>query len=205
MKLFHDLGVLWRRRYWRAVIIAGALAMLGVLVLGGFGRASSARYADARESRAGQRVETGAFAMKPLCAWTSDLSPGQPQGMRGQRRFLILRMQVESLADDWLAMGAYLGKDVVWLAEDAGPLEPKYTQRSDDYTPPVLQPALPVNVDLVWEVPAGTAAPRQATWGIYRRRHVERGYLAGDEFWVQDGRGYRLQLPLTGPCSGVAP
>ncbi|MEO6102501.1 MAG: hypothetical protein ABIP44_02550 [Pseudoxanthomonas sp.] len=205
MKLFDDLSVLWQRRYWRAAIVACGIAMLGILLLGGFERAARAGDGDLPESPAGQRVETGAFALTPLCAWTSDLYPGQPHGLRGQRQFLVLRMRVESLTDDWLAMSAYLAKDVVWLADGSGePREPKYTQRTDDHTSPVLQPALPLNVDLIWELPAGIVAPRLPTWGVYRRRHVERGYLAGDEFWVQDGRGYRVPMALTGPCGGVA-
>jgi len=202
MTLFDDLGVLWRRRYWRAAIIAAGVATLGVLLLGGFERAVSAAK-DRPDSPAGRRIETGAFALTPLCAWTTDLYPGQPQGMRGRQRFLVLRMQVENLAYDWLAMSALLAKDVVWLADGrTDPRQPKYTQRADDHTLPVLQPALPVQVDLIWELPAGTAAPRQPAWGVYRRRHVERGYLAGDEFWVQDGAAYRLPIALTTQCDG---
>lgn len=205
MKLFDDLDALWQRRYWRAAIVAAGLATLGVLLLGGFERAASSAAADAPDSPAGRRIETGAFALTPLCAWTSDLYPGQPQGMRGQQQYLVLRVQVESLADDWLAMSAYLAKDVVWLADGrSDPREPKYTQRADDHTLPVLQPALPTRVDLIWEVPAGTAPSPQPAWGAYKRRHVERGYLAGDEFWVQDGPGYRLPIALTSACEGGA-
>lgn len=203
MKLFEDLGVLWQRRHWRAAMVACGIAVLAVLLLGGFDRAPS-RTLDSLESPAGERVDTGAFAMTPLCAWTSDLYPGKPPGMRGQHRFLVLRMRVENLADDWLAMNAYLGQDVVWLADGrTDPRRPKYTQRADDHTLPVLQPGLPLNVDLIWELPDGTVAPRRPVWGVYKRRHVERGYLAGDEFWVQDGPGYRMPIALAGRCGGT--
>ena len=204
MKLFDDLDVLWQRRYWRAAISATGIIALAVLLLGGFERAPSAGSKDTPESQLGQRFETGAFALTPLCAWATDLYPGQPQGMRGQRQFLVLRVQVENLADGWLAMGAYLAEDVVWLADGRGdPRKPKYSQRADDHTLPVLQPGLPVKVDLVWEVPTGSDVPARPTWGVYRRRHVERGYLAGDEFWVQDGPGKRLPIALTAPCGGT--
>ncbi len=204
MKLVGDLGVLWQRRYWRAAFVVAASIALVVLLLGGFKRAPQAASNDAPESGPGQRFETGAFALTPLCAWATDLYPGQPQGMRRQRNFLVLRVQVQNLADGWLAMGAYLAEDVVWLADGRGdPRKPKYSQRSDDHTLPLLQPGLPVKVDLIWEVPTGTVVTGRPTWGVYRRRHVERGYLAGDEFWVQDGPGKRLPITLTAPCSGA--
>ncbi|GEM_PF-1152806 len=205
LALLRDLRQLWKQRYWRAAIILVAVAAVAVAAMGGFATAASKK-GRPPVAKVGQRLTTGAFAITPLCAWTDDLRPGQPEIMRGQKRYLMLRARVENLGDDWLAMSAYLTEDVVRLDEggDTGQRS-NSMQRVDDHSFNVkLQPRLPVLLDLIWEQAEGKPVPAEVPWGIYLRRHVERGYLAGDEFWVQNGAGFRLPMKLTAPCGDPA-
>lgn len=203
MTLLADARTLWARRPWRLAMIAAAFLALVVAAAGGFARAPS-KGADVAESRAGVAVRTGVFKLTPLCAWSADLRPGQPDVMRGAKRYLVLRARVENTGDDWLARSAYLGKDVVWLADGrSDPRDPERLQRADDHgLDVILQPGLPVTVDLVWDLPPGAAPPARAMFGVYKRRHVERGYLSGEQMWVQDGPGFRLALDVANTCEG---
>lgn len=205
MSLADDLQALWARRRWRYTLIGLAVLAAGVALAGGFARAPS-KGVEVPESRARTRVTTGVLAITPLCAWASDLRPGQPDVMRGTRRYLVLRARVENLGDDWLARSAYLGQDVVWLADGrSDPRDPERLQRADDHgLDVILQPALPTTVDLVWHLPPSRPVPARAVFGVYKRRFVERGYLSGEQMWVQDGPGHRLPLAVGATCDGAA-
>lgn len=156
---------------------------------------------------AGNAIESGAFTLTPVCAWSANLRPGQAASMAGRQQYLILRAHVVSQARDWVAMRAYLDKDVVWLPAGAGaPVWPERSQRADDATLGFsLGPGLPVLVDFVWELPPDSAVPRSSTWGMFKRHRVERTYASGEAMWVQDGPGWKFQLPVHPSCDGAAP
>lgn len=158
-------------------------------------------------SEDGATIESDAFAVTPRCAWAATRRPGQPEGAANGSRYVMLRADVRSKSRDWLAMRSYLEKDVVWLPAGGGePVWPERSQRADDATLGYeLGPGLPVRVDFVWELPAGMALPASSTWGLFKRRHVERTYASGEAMWVQDGPGAKFRLPLQESCDGDAP
>jgi len=195
--LFDAMRQLLRHRYGRLALLAAAAAALVIALSGGFRRAGAA--GDALPVvEAGQPIESDAFSVTPLCAWASAVRPGQPASRTGTPRYLVLRARVVSKSRDWLAMGAYLDKDLIWLPAGKGdPVAPERSQRADDATlGPTLGPGLPVLVDFIWELPAGMAPPTGSTWGMFRRRHVERSYASGEAMWVQDGPGWTFELPV---------
>lgn len=194
-----------RHRAGRLALLAAAVAALAVALSGGFQRAGAA--GNARPVvEAGKPVESEAFSITPVCAWTSDARPGQLDATGGSPRYLVLRARVVSKARDWLAMRAYLDKDVIWLPTGRGdPVPPERSQRADDATLGItLGPGLPVLVDFVWELPPGMAPPTRSTWGLFKRRHVERSYASGEALWVQDGPGWKFMLPVATSCIGAA-
>lgn len=182
------------------------MAISAVALLGGFRRAGAGGDA-VPLADPGATIGSDAFAVTPRCAWAADRRPGQPDAMAGHNRYLVLRADVVSRSRDWLAMRAYLDKDVVWLPTGGGePVWPERSQRADDATLDFqLGPGLPVRVDFVWELPAGTAVPASSTWGLFKRRHVERTYASGEAMWVQDGPGAKFRLPVQRSCDGDAP
>ncbi len=200
------LTFLWRRRRGRLALLVVAVATAVIAVLGGFGRADVAR-ATLAVSGANQAIASDAFSITPTCAWTSDLRPGQSASAAGPQRYLILQATVVNKAPDWLAMQAYLDRDVIWLPTGAGePVPSERTQRADDATVRLtLGPGLPVRVNFIWALPAGMAPPTQATWGLFARRHVARSYASGEEMWVQDGPGGKFVLPVGTSCDGATP
>jgi hypothetical protein len=204
--LLKDLLQLWRHKHWRLALIVAAIAVLTVALLGGFQRAGGTSAAKLPVSGAGKTIESEAFSVTPLCAWSSDVRPGQPGSMAGRQRYLILRANVVNRARDWVAMRAYLDSDVNWLPTGSGdPVRPERSQRADDATLGLtLGPGLPVLVDFVWELPVGAAPPARSTWGMFKRRHVARTYASGEEMWVQDGPGWKFALPVGSSCSGAA-
>ncbi|MFY2763137.1 hypothetical protein [Arenimonas sp. MALMAid1274] len=195
---------LWRQRRGRIALLGVAVAAAVIAVLGGFGRADVAR-ATLAVSGANQAIASDAFSITPTCAWTSEVRPGQAAS--GPQRYLILRATVVNKASDWLAMQAYLDRDVIWLPTGSGePVNSERTQRADDATVRLtLGPGLPVRVDFIWELPAGMVPPTQATWGLFARRHVARSYASGEEMWVQDGPGGKFVLPVGTACDGALP
>lgn len=206
MALFKDLQQTWSHRYGRYALIALMAAAVIAALLGGFRRAGAGPTTVAN-AKAGTTIASEAFAVTPLCAWSANVRPGQPDAMAGGERYLMLRAKVVSKARDWVAMRAYLDKDVVWLPAGKGePVWPERSQRADDATLGYsLGPGLPVLVDFVWELPADMDVPGSTTWGMFRRRHVERTYASGEAMWVQDGAGWKFQLPVRQSCEAVTP
>lgn len=186
-------------------MVAAAVATVLVALSGGFRRAGAAGSA-LPVSSAGTTIASDAFAVTPLCAWSADIRPGQPASMAGRQRYLVLRARVVNRARGWLAMPAHLDRDVVWLPTGAGdPVRAERSQRADDATLGLtLGPGLPVLVDFVWELPDGMAPPAMSTWGMFKRRHVERTYASGEAMWVQDGPGWKFELPVGTSCTGAA-
>lgn len=197
--------MLWRNRLWRLLIIAAAIATVVVALLGGFRRAD-ATGAPMPVSGPGTPLSSDAFTVTPLCAFAADRRPGQPVPRDGER-FLVLRAKVESRSKDWLAMRAYLDKDVVWLPQGHGdPVFAERSQRADDATLGYdLGPGLPVLVDFVWELPADAAMPTTtSTWGLFKRHYVARSHASGEGMWLQDGPGWKFSLPVSATCPGGA-
>lgn len=205
MALFKDFKQAWGHSRWRQAMAAAAMVALVVWLLGGFERAG-AKAGKLPVSKAGKTIESKAFAVTPLCAWTADLRPGQPASMAGRRQYLVLRAKVVNKARDWVAMRAHLDKDVIWLPTGAGdPVRAERSQRADDASLALsLGPGLPVLVDFVWELPPGMGPPAASTWGMFKRRHVERSYASGEEMWVQDGPGWKFVLPVGRSCGATS-
>ncbi len=203
--LFNELQHLWGYRHWRWGMAAVGVAALVAALLGGFERAGPAA-GKLPLSGANKTIESKTFAVTPLCAWSSNLRPGQPASMAGNGRYLMLRARVVNKVRDGLAVRAYLDKDVIWLPAGKGdPVGPERSQRADDATLAFHPgPGLPVVVDFIWDLPAGMATPTRSTWGMFKRRHVERSYASGEEMWVQDGPGWKFELPVGQSCSGVS-
>lgn len=180
-----------RHRWGRALVVVVAVAVVLVAALGGFRRAVASNAERYPVVGAGVRVQTGAFALTPLQAWTAAAAPGrQPSG----KRYLVLRLRAENLTDSAFAASALLQQDIVWLADgrsDERKAQPM--QRADDHTLGViLQPKLPSVIDLAWEIPPGEALRQPVTWGVYGRYYLERGYLQGD-----GDAGWRQGDPLS--------
>ncbi len=186
-------------------MVVAAVAIVLVALAGGFRRAGAVASA-LPVSGAGTPVESDAFVVTPVCAWTADVRPGQPASMAGRQRYLVLRARVVNRARGWLAMQAYLDRDIAWLPTGAGePVRAERSQRADDATLSLaLGPGLPVLVDFIWELPDGMAPPQTSTWGMFKRRHVERTYASGEAMWVQDGPGWKFALPVATSCIGSA-
>ena len=203
--MLKDWLPLWRERKWRLVLLAGVIVAAAVALGGGFRRAGEAG-AKLAVSGPGVPLKSEAFSVTPLCAWTADVRPGQPASIAGGQRYLVLRAKVVSRARDWVAMRAYLDKDVVWLPTGSGdPVAVERTQRADDATLGLtLGPGLPVLVDFIWELPPARPPSMTATWGMFKRRHVERSYASGEALWVQDGPGWKFELPVSKACPGGA-
>lgn len=192
-----------RHRGWRAAAVVAALAVLAVALLGGFRRHGGGTGVVYPIAAAGQRVEAGALAVTPLCAWVAADKPGQVPNPFNKHRYLVLRARVENLTDSATAATAYLQDDVVWLADGkTDQKEATALQRADDHSFAVqLQPRLPTVVDLVWELP-GDAAPRQpVVWGVFGREHIERTYLTNEQAWVNPQPHTKLRLPAAAGCS----
>ncbi len=185
------------------MLLAATLAAAIVALSGGFRRAD-ATGGTMPVSGAGVPITSEAFIVTPLCAWSADQRPGQLASKEGEPRYLILRAKVESRSRDWLAMRAYLDKDVVWLPQGHGdPVLAERSQRADDATLRFdLGPGLPVLVDFIWELPSGMAPPATSTWGMFKRRFVERSHASGESMWLQDGPGWKFTLPVSQDCAG---
>lgn len=201
--LLKDLHLLWRHRRWRLVLLSCAVVAAIVAVSGGF-RPVGSTGSPLPVSGAGAPVESDAFVVTPLCAWTADVRPGQLSSPDGVQRHLILRARVVSKARDWVAMRAYLDKDVIWLPDGHGdPVVVERSQRADDATlGQDLGPGLPVVLDFVWDLPVGMAPPATSTWGMFKRRFVERSHASGESMWVQDGPGWKFAFPVSRTCPG---
>ena len=201
--LVKDLHLLWRHRRWRLALLSCAVVAAIVAVSGGFRPVGSTGSA-LPVSGAGAPVESDAFVVTPLCAWIADVRPGQLSPPDGEQRHLILRARVVSKARDWVAMRAYLDKDVIWLPEGEGdPVVAERSQRADDATlGQDLGPGLPVVLDFIWDLPVGMAPPATSTWGMFKRRFVERSHASGESMWVQDGPGWKFALPVSQTCPG---
>ncbi|VXB59196.1 conserved hypothetical protein [Luteimonas sp. 9C] len=204
-RLFKDLPLFWRHRTWRLALLSTVVVAAIVAVSGGFRRAGSTDR-PLPVSGADVPIASDAFVVTPLCAWHSDTRPGQRAPQDDAQRYLILRTRVVSKARDWVAMRAYLDKDVVWLPEGHGdPVAAERSQRADDATlGQDLGPGLPVVIDFVWELPAGMAPPATSTWGLFKRRFIERTRASGESMWVQDGPGWKFVLPVAQACPGPA-
>lgn len=194
-----QLRALLRHRWGRALLAAAAVALLAVAAAGGFRKAGTqgARYP---VSGAGQRMETGAFALTPLRGWTADALPGQQPG---GKRYVLLRLRAENLTESGFAAAALLQQDIVWLPDGRPPERKADTmRRADDGTLSfVLQPRLPAVLDIAWEVPPGETPRSPLTWGVYGRHYAERGYLQGDgdAGWKQDDPLFKIVLDAGAP------
>ncbi len=197
-------AALMRHRGVRVLLALGLLAVAATAALGGFRKSGGAVAARLPVLSAGQRAESGAFAITPLSAWVADAEPGQSPGIR---RYLVLRMRAENLTGTAFAASALLQQDVVWLPTGRGnerKAEPM--RRADDHTLFVLlQPGQPTVIDIAWELPAGAAPPTRAVWGVYARDYIERGYLQGDgdAGWRQTQPGFKLELDTGAPPAGA--
>jgi len=171
-----------------------------VVAMSGF-REAGANGAPMPVSGPGTPLTSDAFVVTPLCAWSADRRPGQLVAEPGAR-YLVLRARVENRAREWLAMRAYLDRDVVWLPQGHGdPVPAERSQRADDATiGQDLGPGLPVVLDFVWELPTGMDAPTLSTWGMFKRRFAERSHASGESMWVQDGPGWKFALPVGQAC-----
>ena len=193
----------WRamfgHRLGRGLLAMAALVLVVIAATGGFRRAQSLPGKDYRVLGAGQRVETGAFALVPLRAWQADAPPGTLP--RAGKRYLVLRLRAENRTDIAFAASALLQQDVVWLPDGrSNERKAEPMRRADDHTlGVVLQPALPVVIDLAWEVPVGETLREPPTFGVYARHYVERGYLQGD-----GDAGWRQGDPLAKLALAIA-
>jgi hypothetical protein len=191
-----------RHRGWRAVAAVGLLAVVIIAALGGFGR-HGGRNTVYPIAGVGQRVDAGALAVTPLCAWVASGKPGRLPNPFDKGRYLILRLRVENLTESGAAATAYLQDDVVWLADGkTDQKEAAQLQRADDHSFGVqLQPRLPTVVDLVWELPGGVAPRQPAVWGVFRRERVERTYLTNEQAWIQGKPDTKLRLQAGDACT----
>lgn len=184
-------------RWGRRLSIAAVLALVAVAAFGGFRPARETAGQRHPVVGAGQRVETGAFALTPMQVWQADAPPGRKP--RGGERFVVLRLRAENMTETAFAASALMQDDVVWLPDGrSNERKPEPMERADDHTlGVVLQPALPVVVDLFWKVPAGESVRLPPTFGVYARHYVERGYLQGegDAGWKQGAPLAKLVLP----------
>jgi len=180
------------------------LVAVVVALFGGF-REAGTTGAPMPVSGAGTPLTSDAFVVTPLCAWSTDRRPGQLVA-EADARYLVLRARVENRSRDWLAMRAYLDKDVVWLPQGHGdPVPAERSQRADDATiGQDLGPGLPVVLDFVWELPPGMPPQATSTWGMFKRRFAERSHASGESMWVQDGPGWKFALPVGHACDGDA-
>ncbi len=197
-------AALLRHRWIRALLALGLAALLATAALGGFRKSGGAAAGRLPVLAAGQRADSGAFAITPLRAWVADAQPGQSAG---SRRYLVLRLRAENRTGTAFAASALLQQDVVWLPTGKGnerKAEPM--RRADDHTLYViLQPGQPTVIDMAWELPPGAAPPARAVWGVYARDYLERGYLQGegDAGWRQTQPGFKLELPTGAPPPGA--
>lgn len=200
------LKFLWRQQRGRLALAVAAFAAAVVAVSGGFRRAETS-LSTLPVTGANEVIASDAFAVTPTCAWTSDHRPGQDASQADGRRYLMLRATVVNKTPDWVAMGAYLERDVIWLPTGSGdPVLPERSQRADDATLGyTLGTGLPVTLDFVWELPAGMAPPARATWGLFAREHVARSYASGEEMWAQAGPAGKFVLPVGAACAEVTP
>lgn len=186
-----------RHPWIRAAAVLLALAVLVTAALGGFRKAASAGTYPTVGAQT--RVETGALAITALCSWTSDSAPGDQPSLPGDR-YLMLRVRAENLADRNNALR--LSKDVLLLLGDGIDVPAWLTRRSDDHSSSVqLQPRLPTEVDLIWDMHRlGKPAPLDPVWGIVRSEYRQGVYFDVQPGWVQAGAQAKIVLPQGHPC-----
>lgn len=183
-----------RTRWGRAAAVLALVVAVVVVAGGGLRRATSLPGVEYPVAKAGQRITTGAFAITPQRAWLAETVPGGYP--KAGKRYLVLRVTAENLTQEGFAAASLLVQDVVWLPDGrANERKGEPLHRADDHSLAVeLQPGLPVLLDMVWELEAGTPVQQPVRWGVYARDYVERAYLQGDSGWRQGQPHSKIEL-----------
>ncbi len=203
-----DLARRVRHPGWQAVAAVAIIAVGVTAALGGFRKATVK--STLPQYGSGQTVDNGALRITPLRAWVARHQPGRPAYDFVKKHYLVLQLRVENTTNT--SSTTFLSQDVVLLPTDlkrgakSDGIKSNLEQYARDHSIGVdLHPRLPVEVDLVWELPPGRALPAQLSWGVYKRRFVEKGKLQGDAFWIRDGAHAKLRLPVENRLAGSGP
>lgn len=187
-----------RHPWMRAGLAVLVLAVLATAAFGGFRKAASA--VASPTVGADVRVETGPLAITALCSWTSGSTPGSRTPLPGNR-YLVLRVRAENL--DSKNNAHLLSEDVVLLLGGGNAVPAYLAWRSDDHASAQLQPRIPSEVDLIWDMEkAGKPARRDPVWDIVRREYKQGAYFDVQPGWVQAGAQAKLVLPQGHSCPG---
>lgn len=191
-----DIAGLARHPLVRVALGALLLAVLAVAAMGGFREAGSRQ--SLPQFAQGQAASNGAYRLTPLCAWVADRMPGRRYPEPGLR-YLVLRLRAVNQMD---SARPGLEQDVVWVPQGTGEFnKPDLVLRSDDHSLQVNpQPRLPTTVDLVWKLSERNRIRQPATWGVFDRAYVAKGYLSGEDGWLQGDPAFKFRLPAAAAC-----
>lgn len=197
MAIKDDLNKRIRHPGWQAAAVLVLIAIVVTAALGGFRKAASRQ--SYPQYGISQTLHNGALSITPLRAWVARHKPGSPVYDFDKKQYLVLQLRVVNTTE--ASSKTYLSQDVVWLPPEHTPgaegVESRIELASHDHSIGVdLHPRLPTDVDLVWELPPDRVLPARLTWGVLKRRFVEKAYLQGDAFWISDGPQAKLLLPV---------
>ncbi len=182
-------------RSWR---ILAAIALIGAVVVALLGGFRSAVPSDTGAAHAvGTPMELGAYTMTPLSARLSGRRPAQDADVTDGRRFLAVQLRVVNNTDSGTYMPTLDRSLVLTRKSRSVEIKPDDVVWADTGSRGiVLPPKLPVQVALVWEVPAGAVVDEVIEIGAYQTvQSVSRITLAPE--WGRGARAGFWRIPVT--------
>lgn len=181
-------------RFWQVLAVLALVGAVVIALLGGF--RSTTRGGTGAGHANGTPLELGAYTMTPLSAHLSARRPGQGYEATDGRRFLAVRMRVVNNSDSGTYMPT-LDKSIVLLRkEHSVEIKPDDVVWADTGSRDiVLPPKLPVEVALVWEVPADAQVAGSVDVGAYS---TVRGFsrVTLSEEWARGSRAGFWRIPV---------
>lgn len=188
---------------WRIAAVAALVAITVIFFLGGFRQAPPKR---TPQAGVGERVVSGALAVRALRAWIDTKDPrGYPDSYLG-KHFLVLEAEVENLTTT--SSDFYLNQDLRWLSsmDDQSGAQLDHAYLADDMSLlDTLHPAMVFHVFLVWKIPADAPLVQPQRIGLFRRQYIKKAYVNNESGWIQDGPGVTLKIEVEDRRSGDGP
>ncbi len=188
---------------WRIAAVAALVAIAVIFFLGGFRQAPPKR---TPQAGIGERVVSGALAVRALRAWVDTKDPrGYTDSYLG-KHFLVLEAEVENLTTT--SSDFYLNQDLRWLSsmDDQSGAQLDLAYLADDMSPlDKLHPAMLSHVFIVWKIPSDQPLVQPFRFGLYRREYVKKAYVNNESGWIQGGPGVTLKIEAEDRRGGDKP
>jgi len=172
---------------WRSLSVLGVLLLAGILVIWQSGGLAAVPRQQLPVAKAGERVVTDDWILRPLSAGVSQVDPANGRPSETGEAWLVLEAEVENRTH---ATQANVASALRWQRDpantDAKPLASNSTVLLRDRSAmPALQPAMPERIALAWPIPPGERLNGEQTWVLIGRTWVPQDSLSGGSGWLR--------------------